>query len=221
MSGVFPRVFPGFSQGFPGVFPGFSQCFLRVFPGFAQGFQWFSRGFPGIFLGFFRGLPGVFQSFPGVLRKISRGFPLVFPGFPGFARGFPVVFPGFPVFFFFIQRKKNEINHATSPKLVKRFGVSRMRDFYNINDMLFDKKSPVHREQGFPWGHRKTDNATTRLNRHRGQFSEYFNRNYIQTCSGLFCTIIKLESLKKKCSLNGAMKHYMYFFIRVGAVILW
>ena len=195
MSGVFPRVFPGFSQGFPGVFPGFSQSFLRVFPGFAQGFQWFSQGFPRVFLGFFRGLPGVFQ-----------GFSLCFPeDFPGFSLGFPGV-SGVSRFL---------ILHATQKKWDKSRSLSKIRQ--EIWCLLYAgflqyKRYALWREVSSPPGTRLSM-RTLLLIDWTGIGANSVNI-LIETTSKHALDISaqswNFSQLKKKCSLKAAMKHYVF-----------
>ena len=44
--------------------------------------------------------------------------------------------------------------------------------FSNISNTLFNQKSPVHREPGFPGGDKQTNMETLRLNQHRKKISE-------------------------------------------------
>ena len=140
-----PRIFLGFSRGFLGVCPGFSRGFPWVFRGFPRVCQGFSQGFPGVFMGFYQGFP-----------RVSRGFP-GFPGvFPGFSLDFSGVFRDyFFIYFFLIFFLVNSRNLFFSRNLlkilfvllsasVKRFGVSRMRDFLHkqgFNQNNFTQKS--------------------------------------------------------------------------------
>ena len=127
-----PGVSPLFSQGFPGVFSGFSQGFPRVFAGF-------SGSFPRVFPGFSGGFPWVFPGFSGVFQGVARGFP-VFCLFGLFFEKNHVISKIKEK-----ERKKIEIESRNLSKivsvllsaLVKRFFVSRMRDFYFKDNFNF------------------------------------------------------------------------------------